>query len=690
MDCYSAGARLKLEPVSSHLPSLVEPFFLQKHNGVLMQHPCDPTQLGRQITQIVLSSPDPETVLQRLARAVGEIFQVDACSIAAQSTHHATAQTCLWRVDSEAAPALGDGASRLETLALFDVETLTEPLAIPDITADRTWSALSGHYREMRVRAVLVMATQFQSQPNGVIILGRSQAGDWSESEKQLLMAVSEPVAIAISQVQLLRQVRTATKHHTAIEQLTMAIRSTNEIDQILHQALASTAQALQVDRGEILMLKYTDPLWKRESIKRVPKAKATVVCEWSSTGSASGIPEQQQNSQSLLTHTFWLSDCRWCQQAFINAPEPLALADIHSLPPDESASEEIGCMFASSAMPALLMVPLLGTKSEASVQSTVLGFLVLQHDRPRTWQPDELDLVKWMSAQASTAIIQSQTLQQVQALVEERTAQLQSSLEVQAKLYEKTRHQIDQLRHLNQLKDEFLSTVSHELRTPLTNMALAIRMLRQPQLPSERRAKYLDILEQQCNQEINLINDLLTLQQLDSNHLSIQVQKIDLKPIVENLAESFEQRWSDKGLSLAVDLPSQSVMLETEPESLNRIVLELLTNAGKYSQPDTTVHLRVSHQLERQVERVVLTVSNIGAGISPTEITHIFDKFRRAQGVTQQAIPGTGLGLALVKSLVEHLNGTIAVESSPTDSAKSWETCFTLTLPKFFDRTKV
>ena len=84
------------------------------------------------------------------------------------------------------------------------------------------------------------------------------------------------------------------------------------------------------------------------------------------------------------------------------------------------------------------------------------------------------------VSAQVSTAIIQAETLRQVQSLVEKRTAELRESLAVQAKLYDRTRHQLDQLRQLNQARDEFLSTVSHELRKPLTSMTLAIRMLRQ------------------------------------------------------------------------------------------------------------------------------------------------------------------------------------------------------------------
>jgi signal transduction histidine kinase len=293
------------------------------------------------------------------------------------------------------------------------------------------------------------------------------------------------------------------------------------------------------------------------------------------------------------------------------------------------------------------------------------------------------LELVKWVSTQVSATLIHNQTLRQVQSLVEERTAQLQQSLEVQAKLYEKTRQQIDQLQHLNQLKEEFMSTMSHELRTPLTTMSLAIRMLRQPTLPVERREKYLEILEEQCNKEIDLINDLLSLQQLESNQSQLQLQKIDLMVLVKKLAQSFEQKWADKRLTLVVKSPVRSLMLNTDPDSLNRILLELLTNAGKYSDPDTQVHLQIDRQRQRSVNQVILTLTNTGRGISPTELIHVFDKFRRGQGVTQQAVQGTGLGLALIKCLVEHLEGTIDVKSYPSENSQTSLTSFTLTLPQ-------
>ncbi|MCL1467012.1 GAF domain-containing sensor histidine kinase [Argonema galeatum] len=482
---------------------------------------------------------------------------------------------------------------------------------------------------------------------------------------------MSNSIAMAISQVQLQRQVLALSGHQALLNQLTMAIRSCTELDQILKLAIDGTARTLMVDRGLILLLKYTDSILKRDSQKRIPKAtEVTVVCEWPTASPSDG----NQNAATQLNQSFCLSKCGLCQDAFTNAPRLIAIADKHSVPSGDTIAE-IASIFDFNAMPALLLVPL-------ESQDTVLGFLALQQRQPRPWLNEELGLVELVSAQISTAILQFQTLRQTSALVEERTYQLQSILKVQAKLYEKTRQQVEQLRQLNQLKDEFIDTMSDQLRNPLASMRMAIRMLRQPGLSPERQAKYLEILDGQCTQEINLIDDILALQQLESNKSPLHLQKIDLKQIIDDLAASFEKKWGAKGLTLTVDLPKRPLMLQTDLESVDRIFQELLTNAGKYSDPDTAVHLCAIHEVDPENPQIVLTLSNTGPGISLADQKHIFEKFHRGQGVSKQVIQGTGLGLALVKCLVQHLNGTITVSSYPIQG-QSWSTCFTVTLPQ-------
>lgn len=234
-----------------------------------------------------------------------------------------------------------------------------------------------------------------------------------------------------------------------------------------------------------------------------------------------------------------------------------------------------------------------------------------------------------------------------------------------------------EQLRYLNYLKEDFLSTLNHELRTPLTSMMLAIRMLRRPDLTPERSAMYLDILEQQCTREINLVNDLLMLQTLESKTPAEVCQSIDLGQLLADLSNQCQEQFHQAQLTLALQLPSRPVLLATDPERLTKVLKELIGNARKYSTPKTVVTLALADN-QAQNGRVTLQVSNLGAAIEADDLPHIFDKFRRGPNATKDGIAGTGTGLALARGLVEQMGGTIKVSSQPID-AQHWQTCFTL-----------
>ncbi|HEY9880220.1 MAG TPA: GAF domain-containing sensor histidine kinase [Leptolyngbyaceae cyanobacterium] len=250
--------------------------------------------------------------------------------------------------------------------------------------------------------------------------------------------------------------------------------------------------------------------------------------------------------------------------------------------------------------------------------------------------------------------------------------------------LQQQARQSIEQLRYLNQLKDDFLSTLNHELRTPLTSMMLAIRMLRRPDLTPDRKAMYLDILEQQCSRETALVNDLLTLQSVESGGTNITLSSINLNHLLRSLVADQKETFDCANLSLSLKMPQRWISLETESTHLTRVLQELLTNARKYAEPGTVVTLLVESNSAETSTPITIKILNQGIGIQPEELPHIFDKFRRGQGVTQRAIPGTGTGLALVKGLVKQLQGQISVTSQPTAQESIWQTCFTLCLPRY------
>jgi signal transduction histidine kinase len=229
-------------------------------------------------------------------------------------------------------------------------------------------------------------------------------------------------------------------------------------------------------------------------------------------------------------------------------------------------------------------------------------------------------------------------------------------------------------LQKLHCLKDDFLNTVSHELRTPVSNMKLAIHMLRLAH-NLDRQQQYLDILETECKREVELINDLLDLQRLEASEQPISLQPIDLQEWLPPIIQPFRSRLYDRQQTFTLNLPAKLHLLHTNPDSLERLVTELLNNACKYTRSHGEIcftldqTLDASHPSKSPWLVTRFEVSN-QAEIPTTEIPHIFEKFYRIPNTDLWNQGGTGLGLALVKKLVEQLNGEITV-----NSANDWTT---------------
>ncbi len=658
-------------PTLNNLSSSIE----QRYLAEKMQH------IEQQILRLI-SRSNSSTLVKQLASTLGELFHADGCGIISGNIDQINNLEINW---------WGNGAFsnvELEVLEKFFTQLLRENSAAvePTLTNDTTPETLETSGKFLPQISSLHIITSFQGKANGAVVLLKSQSYQWTNSEIQLLAKISDSMAIALSQVQLQQIARNKTQYHNLLSRITQAIGQSSEIEDLFQLSLSEIGQVLQVNRSKVLTLKYQDPLFaqRRSSVPRLEKAgraddriprsqksiKATVNIAYQWSDSA---PE----SSSSETVSFQLTDSVWCQKALAQAPEALIVNEGASFPdflPENSQGESAS---------ALLIVPLMGTATRDSQSALVLGFLVLERDRPHSWTEDEIDLVSWMGVQLSVALIHHQTLTQVQSLVDERTAQLKWSLEVQAKLSEKMRRQIQQLRQLNELKDDFLNSMSHELKTPLTSMKMAIQMLRQP-IPEVMREKYLNILEQEWNREYNLIKDLLTLQQVESGELSFTPQELNLNQIIQELEVAFKEKWhSSKGLHLDTELSDPDLTLYSDSDSLNHVLNELLVNAGKYSDPDTTVEITATNHITSQGKEIEITITNYGAGITQEELPYIFDKFRRGKGVTDRAVPGTGLGLSLVKHLVEHLNGEILVTSEPIEKdSEVFQTAFTLKLP--------
>ncbi|MGP1385199.1 MAG: ATP-binding protein [Thainema sp.] len=261
-----------------------------------------------------------------------------------------------------------------------------------------------------------------------------------------------------------------------------------------------------------------------------------------------------------------------------------------------------------------------------------------------------------------------------------------------QAKLYQAAQAQVKELERLNQIKDDFLSTISHELRTPMASIKMATQMLSimlaqlDPTLLNPvdsaqitttivplhikpRLQQYLDILQTECQREVDLINDLLDfslddsdLRQSVSDNTAISVlpirwgEQLDLEELIQQLLSEYQDQLQQHARVLHVNLAADLNNLALNGQRIQRITRELLENAIKYTPAGETIQISA----RRLQDTVLIQVSNSGIHIPPQELNHIFDRFYRLPQSDRWQHRGTGLGLALVKRFVQSLNGTI------------------------------
>jgi PAS domain S-box-containing protein len=211
-----------------------------------------------------------------------------------------------------------------------------------------------------------------------------------------------------------------------------------------------------------------------------------------------------------------------------------------------------------------------------------------------------------------------------------------------------------------NRAKDEFLATLSHELRTPLNAMLGWARLLRAGTLDESQRSRALDVIERNTLSQAQLIEDILDVSRIVTGRLRLEVQPVDLAAAVSAAAESARPAAEAKGVHVELDLGRGGGPVLGDPERLQQVVWNLLSNAVKFTERGGIV--RVS--LERMDTHVEIRVVDSGAGIEPEFLPYVFDRFRQADGSTTRRHGGLGLGLAIVRHLVEMHGGSARVSS--------------------------
>jgi CHASE2 domain-containing sensor protein/signal transduction histidine kinase len=219
---------------------------------------------------------------------------------------------------------------------------------------------------------------------------------------------------------------------------------------------------------------------------------------------------------------------------------------------------------------------------------------------------------------------------------------------------------QIQELQWLAQLKDELIGRVSHELRSPITNMLVSIELLRTTENPTQRQ-KYLDLLEQECLQERNFINDLLNLQVPQVIAPERVCKPIVLSTWLPPRIAPFVARGQTRQQTITIDIAPNLPVLYSDQAVVERIYQELLTNACKYSPAEATIYCTAA----QSGDSIHLTVRNLGVTIPPEALPRIFEKFYRIPESDPWKQGGTGLGLSIVDRLASQIQARIQVRSA-------------------------
>jgi signal transduction histidine kinase/CheY-like chemotaxis protein len=221
---------------------------------------------------------------------------------------------------------------------------------------------------------------------------------------------------------------------------------------------------------------------------------------------------------------------------------------------------------------------------------------------------------------------------------------------------------QLEALREADRRKDDFLGMLGHELRNPLAPIRNALQILRQRGEEPATVTWSADLLDRQVKHMSRLIDDLLDVTRLGRGKILLRRETLELSQLVFATAEDHRTTLEAAGLKLYVEVPPEPLLVVGDPTRLAQVVGNLLHNAGKFTDPNGRITVRAERDAQRQ--RAVVTVQDTGIGISPDLLPHVFERFTQADNSATRSRGGLGLGLALVKGLVELQGGEVSAAS--------------------------
>ncbi|MBU3213663.1 hypothetical protein KPL54_00770 [Clostridium estertheticum] len=215
-------------------------------------------------------------------------------------------------------------------------------------------------------------------------------------------------------------------------------------------------------------------------------------------------------------------------------------------------------------------------------------------------------------------------------------------------------------------LKTEFFSNLSHELRTPLNIILCTLQLLDTYTTGSEVNDKerkfkqYIGIMKQNCYRQLRLVNNMIDITKLDAGFFNLNLQNCNIVNVVESVTMSVAEYIKTKSIKLIFDTDIEECIMSCDPEKIERVILNLLSNSIKFTRSGGSMKVNMYDK----GKNIIISIKDTGIGIPPDKLNIIFDRFRQVDRSLTRKQEGSGIGLSIVKSLVELHGGTISVRS--------------------------
>lgn len=516
------------------------------------------------------------------------------------------------------ASAIPEGVSVREGTATSWVLDHKEPLICRDVLKDPRFPLTHKRYKNVGLRSYVILPLMAEGKTLGALNLGSLKPRCYGKKEVEILSPVAEILSLAIENSNLYEESQRLLKEQSALREIFTHINLL-DLGHLLHQLTEQALTLLQVDHIQVRLVDMSGAL---------------------QTVALAGAGSERFRTQLLRSGT---SRSTWVMEN----RRPLAIKDV-----SQDQIHGPGRLMREMGVKGYLCVPLIARNQKS------IGVLLATSLKEREFIQEKIAVAQQLAAGAAVAIENTRLFEEIQ----------------------KKSHELEEA---YKTKSDFLNTMAHELRTPLNVLIATLQLFMEGYYGelSEKQVKGFEPLQRNAMNLLNLIGSILDLARLEAKSVPLKIEAFSLKEITGELESSLMPLAQEKGVELRFKLGDPTLTIKSDRSKIKSVLQNLLGNAVKYTDKGE-IELRITTLPDNEsspsgAEAISIAVQDTGIGIKEGDIPHIFEAFYMAEGINRRKYPGSGLGLSIVKRLLELLYGDIQVQSEWGKGST-----FTATLP--------